>query len=154
MPEETKPPAEKPSAPAQPPKEPLKAKTPPKAEKYESLKFDLTFVNGGFNDGVDVMPGKNGTLELRITLYGGGESKHLTIGPLPKPLETLIRGYEVSANGGSDTTPEITNDLKVQFQKIKEKLSLDIIKYLQEFDAKVEASIKETLRTMFWKFVA
>lgn len=153
MPEETKPtpnPQQGQTRPTDlPAKEPPKPKSPPKAKKDESLKFDLTFVNGGFNDGVTVMPGKNGTLELRITLYGGGESKHLTVGPLPKPLDTLVRGYEVSANGGSDTTPEITNDLKVQFQKIKEKISLDIIKYLQEFDSKVEQSIKEALRTMF-----
>lgn len=150
MPEETKPkqqqsPTDGNDLPLNPPVN----KKPPKPKKDESLKYDLTFVNGGFNDGVAVLPGKDGKLEIKITLYGGGEAKHLVIGPLPKPLDTLVRGYEVSANGNDQSTPEITNGLKVKLQQIKEQLSLDIIKYLQEFDAKVEQSIKQTLQTLF-----
>lgn len=134
-----------------PPTEPAKVPTEkpkekPKAKKDESLKYDLTYANGGFNDGVEIKPGKNGSLEMKITLYGGGEQKVLNIKHLPNQIQTLLKGYEVGASNNDTTTPEITQQLQGYFLQIKEKISFDIIKFMQELDDKIEQSIKEAIK--------
>lgn len=135
------PPQEVPKKPMEQPK-----KAEPKAKKDESLKYDLTYANGGFNDGVEIKPGKNGSLEMKITLYGGGEQKVMKIKPLPQKIATLIQAYEVGANNNDTSTPEITQELQSYFLKIKEKISFDIIRFMQELDDKIEQSIKEAIK--------
>lgn len=121
-------------------------KVEPKTKKDESLKYDLTYANGGFNDGVEIKPGKNGSIEMKITLYGGGEQKVLNIKHLPNQIQTLLKGYEVGANNNDNTTPEITQQLQGYLLQIKEKISFDIIRFMQELDNKIEQSIKNALK--------
>lgn len=128
-----------------PPKqEPQKPKSKPK--KDEGLKFELTYANGGFNDGVEIKPGKNATIEMTISLYGGGKPKSLSIKNLPNDIKTLLKGYEIAATNNDTSSPEITQELQQIFERIKEKLSFDIIKYMGELDEKIANSIKAAIK--------
>ena len=121
-----------------------KKKTPAQ-KKDDSLKYEMTYVNGGFNNGVQIKPDKDGKANVEISIYGGGEKKTLTISPLPKEISKLIKAYEISANQESDT-PEITGELQRYFFQINRKLSRDVITILQEADQKIANAIKKNFK--------
>lgn len=122
-----------------------KKKTPAQ-KKDDRFKFEMKYVNGGFNNGVQVKPDKDGKALLEIAIYGGGEKKTLSVGPLPKEITKLIQAYEVGANQNTDV-PEITGELQKFFAQIQEQLSIKIINILKEADEKVATAIKETFKS-------
>lgn len=115
-------------------------------KKDETLKYELTYANGGFNDGVELKPSKDGKVELKVSLYGGGESKVMKIGPMRPNVDKLLRAYETTASANDTSAPEITEELKRYFEEVKTKLSLEIIKILQEADEKIKGSIKNAFK--------
>ena len=140
LPEKTPPPNQEPE-PAK------KEKKTPAQEKDDSLKYEMQYVNGGFNNGVQVKPDKNGRANVEISIYGGGEKKSLSCGPLPYDITKLIKAYEISAEQNSDS-PEITGELQKYFREVSEKLSRQIISILQETDIKVYQAIKSTFKEL------
>jgi len=153
-PEEQKPPVDSkstPKAPAPAPKEQPKPaapkKKPPAQEKDDTLKFEMKYVNGGFNNGVQIKPDKNGKALIEISIYGGGTKKSLSVGPLPEGIQKLVKAYEISAQQNSDS-PEITGELQKYFEEMNTMLSQKIIQILSDMDAKVVTAIKETLKEM------
>lgn len=144
-PDEKTPPVQKPQADTKPISEPKKEKPKVKQSKDESLKFTMTYANGGFNNGVELKPGKDGKVELSITIYGGGEKKSLGISGLSPEIEKLVRAYEVGATSQQDT-PEIVTGLKDYFNRVNQVLSMKIMTILQEADNQIKESIKETFK--------
>lgn len=118
----------------------------PTQKKDETLKYELTYANGGFNDGVEIKPAKQGKVELTISLYGGGEIRKMLVGPPPPELAKLLQAYEAGTTNEKDTTPEITGELQRQFDDMKVRLSMTIIEILQEADSKIETAIKTMFR--------
>lgn len=129
-----------------PPQKPegQKKKTPAQ-KKDEGLKYEMKYVNGGFNNGVQIKPDKDGKALVEISIYGGGQKKTLSIGPLPAQISKLIKAYEVSATQGQNT-PEITGELQKYFENLNTTLSQKIIEIMMEMDSKVEAAIRETFK--------
>lgn len=115
-------------------------------KKDETLKYELTYANGGFNDGVVIKPSTDGKAELKISLYGGGESKIMKVGPMQPNIDKLLRAYETTATNNDQSAPEITEELKRYFDEVKTKLSLEIIKILQEADEKIKGSIRNAFK--------
>lgn len=158
MPDKPIPPSSKPSPeqkpvqkPATPPvekpqgqKKPEGKKTPAQ-KKDEGLKYEMKYVNGGFNNGVEIKPDKDGKANIEISIYGGGTKKTLSVGPLPVEIAKLIKAYEVSANQGQET-PEITGELQKYFENLNTTLSQKIIEIMMDMDSKVEAAIRETFK--------
>lgn len=126
---------------------PAKPKSAPKPEKDDALKYEMTYVNGGFNNGVEIKPGRGGKVELSISIYGGGEKKSLGVSPLPPSIAKLIGAYEVGADQDIDS-PEITDELKRYFDEINQTLSMKIIDILKETDIKTRKAIKETFSSV------
>jgi len=133
-----------PAAPVQGQKKPAEKKTPAQ-KKDEGLKYEMKYVNGGFNNGVQIKPDKDGKALVEISIYGGGQKKTLSIGPLPAQISKLIKAYEVSAQQGQNT-PEITGELQKYFESLNTTLSQKIIEIMMEMDSKVEAAIRETFK--------
>ena len=133
----------------QSPKEPPGQKEPkkktPAQTKDDSLKYEMKYVNGGFNNGVQVKPDKDGKALIEIAIYGGGEKKSLSISPLPAGITKLVQAYELSANQGHNT-PEITGELQKYFEEVNRSLSQRIISIFREADEKVAQAIKQTFR--------
>jgi len=125
-------------------KKPVDKKTPAQ-KKDEGLKYEMTYVNGGFNNGVQIKPDKEGKAQIEISIYGGGQKKTLSIGPLPSEIAKLIKAYEVSATQGQNT-PEITGELQKYFEEKNTILSQKIIAILTEVDGQVERAIRETFK--------
>ncbi len=134
-----------PTAPAQGQKKPEGKKTPAQ-KKDEGLKYEMKYVNGGFNNGVQIKPNKDGKANIEISIYGGGTKKTLSVGPLPGEVAKLIKAYEISATQ-SQNTPEITGELQKYFEQLNTTLSQKIIQILTEADAKVERAIRETFKS-------
>lgn len=136
---------------SQEPKKPTppenKPKSAPKPEKDDSLKYEMTYVNGGFNNGVEIKPGRGGKIELSIAIYGGGEKKTLGISPLPPSITKLTQAYEIGADRDTDV-PEITDELKRYFDELNQALSMKVIDILREADEKVKKAIKETFSSV------
>lgn len=139
-----KPPVAKQPVAKQPP-EPQKKKPEPKVKKDETLKYTMTYANGGFNNGVEIKPGKDGKIELNIAIYGGGEQKSLGISGLSPEIEKLIRAYEIGATSNEEA-PELVDGLKGYFTKINQVLSMKIIQILQKTDNEIAAAIKQTFK--------
>lgn len=127
-----------------------KEKKTPAQEKDDSLKYEMQYVNGGFNNGVQIKPDKNGKANVEISIYGGGEKKTLTVGPLPADISKLIKAYEIATTQNSDS-PEITGELQKYFAEVNERLSRQIISILQETDIKVFQAIKSTFKELKWQ---
>jgi len=135
---------------AQPPapdaaKKPIEKKKTPAQKKDEGLKYEMKYVNGGFNNGVQIKPDKDGKAMVEISIYGGGQKKTLSIGPLPAQISKLVKAYEVSATQGQNT-PEITGELQKYFENLNTTLSQKIIEIMMEMDSKVERAIRETFK--------
>lgn len=138
-------PPEKP-APAPPEKKmPPPAKKPPTPKNSEVLKYSMTYANGGFNNGIEIKPGKDGKLELSIAIYGGGEKKTLGIGNLPQPIIKLLKAYETSALD-NEPADEIIEGLRKYFTVVNQVLALKIIKILQDADSKIKDAIQDTFK--------
>ena len=134
----------------QPPKQEPKPVSPPKKKtpaqkKDDHLKYEMKYVNGGFNNGVELKPDRDGKVNIKIAIFGGGKEKSLTVGPLPKEIAKLVRAYEIEANQGNDAQ-DVTQELQQYFEEKNTILSQKIILILQECDQKVEQTIKETFR--------
>ena len=138
-------PANKPDAKPEPAPEKPKKKPEPKVKKDESLKFEFTYANGGFNNGVDIKPGKNGRIELDISIYGGGEKKTMWISGYSPGIKKLVTAYEVGATSGQETE-DINKALKDYFQRINQTLSMKIISILENADNQIKNAIKETFK--------
>lgn len=121
-----------------------KKKTPAQ-KKDEGLKYEMKYVNGGFNNGVQIKPDKDGKANVEISIYGGGTKKTLSIGPLPPQISKLIKAYEISATSGQNT-PEITGELQKYFENLNTTLSQKIIEIMMDMDSKVESAIRETFK--------
>lgn len=126
-------------------KKPVEKKTPAQ-KKDEGLKYEMKYVNGGFNNGVQIKPDKDGKAMVEISIYGGGTKKTLSIGPLPAQIGKLIKAYEVSATQGQET-PEITGELQKYFENLNTTLSQKIIEIMMDMDSKVEQAIRETFKS-------
>jgi len=135
---QTSPTDQTPDAPKQP-----KKKTPA-ATKDDRFKYEMTYVNGGFNNGVQVKPDKDGKANIEISIYGGGQKKTLSVGPLPKQIEKLVTAYELSANQDQNT-PEITTELQKYFMQVQTLLNAKIIEIFKKADLEVANAIKETI---------
>lgn len=120
-------------------------KKTPAQKKDEGLKYEMTYVNGGFNNGVQIKPDKHGKALVEISIYGGGQKKTLSVGPLPQQIQKLVKAYEVSATRGQNT-PEITGELQKYFEQKNTQLSQRIIQILTEADAQVAQAIKQTFK--------
>lgn len=142
-----KPPVEKqPPEQQKPAPKPEPQKKPePKVQKDESLKFTMTYANGGFNNGIELKPGKDGKIELSIAIYGGGEPKSLGIQGFSPEIKKLISAYEVGATNQQDTG-DITKALKEYFKRVNQVLSLKVIEILQGADNQIKDAIKQTFK--------
>lgn len=125
------------------PEKPKPKKKTPSATKDDRFKFEMTYVNGGFNNGVLVRPDKDGKANVEISIYGGGEKKTLSVGPLPPNISKLVKAYELSANQDQNT-PEITQELQDYFSKVQTLLNAKVIEIFKRADHEVYNAIKET----------
>lgn len=118
----------------------------PKVPQDDMFKFEMKYMNGGFNNGVRIKPDKGGKALVEIKIYGGGEKKSMSIGPLPANIQKLVKAYEIQATDGEDS-PEITDELKKYFKNLSDNLSIEAISILQEADNKMLAAIKKVFKT-------
>ena len=135
------PPKKEPPKPAKPEKKPVKQK------KDDMLKYTMTYANGGFNNGVELKPGKDGKIELSIAIYGGGEKKSLGIGNISPKVQKLIKAYSIGAEA-QEPMEDITEGLRKYFDQINKTLSFKIIDILQETDEKIKIAIHETFKEL------
>lgn len=127
----------------EPKKEPKK-KTPAQ-KKDDHLKYEMKYMNGGFNNGVEIKPDRDGKAQVKISIYGGGEQKTLSISPLPTSIAKLVQAYELSANQ-NENTPEITGELQKYFEEVNTRLSEKIISIFQKVDEEVASAIKSSFK--------
>lgn len=152
MPEPKQPPQQKPVAPpekkpATPPAATPKPKTPAQ-EKDDALKYEMQYANGGFNNGVEIKPDKDGKVQLKVSIYGGGEQKVMKISPMPSPIAKLMKAYELTATQNDTSTPEVTEELQKYFDQLRNSLSAKIIQIMTEADSKIKGAIHETFKSM------
>jgi hypothetical protein len=125
------------------PKKDVPKKKTPAEKKDDRFKYEMTYANGGFNNGVEIKPDRNGKANVEISIYGGGQKKSLTVGPLPPNIEKLVKAYELSANQNEDS-PEITQELQKYFARAKTLLNAKIIEIFKKADLQIANAIKET----------
>ncbi len=140
-PPDAKAPPKQQPAPEAPPKEPTKPK-PPSQQKDDALKYEMKFANGGFNNGVEIKPARDGKVELKVSIYGGGEQNIMRISPVPESISKMIQAYEIGAEKTGEPDSGITTELQAYFDDIRTNLSVEIIQIMTEVDTKIESAIK------------
>ena len=129
-----------------PPKPQPPAKKPPAQEKDDAFKYEMHYANGGFNNGVEIKPDREGKAQLKVSIYGGGEQKIMKIGPLPESITKLMKAYEIGAESNDTSTPEITGELQKYFDEIRTSLSSKMIAIVTEADNQIKKAINETFK--------
>lgn len=132
-------------SPEKPPVQKEPKKKTPAQKKDDHLKYEMKYLNGGFNNGVEIKPDRDGKAQVKISIYGGGEQKTLSISPLPTSIAKLVQAYELSANQ-DENTPEITGELQKYFEEVNTKLSQKIIAIFQRADEEVASAIKSSFK--------
>lgn len=146
----TKEPPAKPSVPTKEPvaKEPqTKKPATPAQEKSDAFKYDMQYANGGFNNGVEIKPARDGKIELKVSIYGGGEQKVMKISPVPDSVAKMIKAYELGADKTGEPDGSVTGGLQDYFDGIRAQLSAEIIGIMTEADKKIESAIKKVFAT-------
>ena len=131
----------------QPPQEPQpEKKSNPKEKKESGLKYDMKYVNGGFNDGVKIEPTNGGKLALSISIFGGGgEPKTVNI-PASPAMQKIIKGYEVAFNNQDSMGTSMEPEMDRYMDNLKQEISLKVIRLMQEMDQKVKQIIIQTIK--------
>lgn len=141
--EEPDPQQQQKSAPVeQPPTQPDKN---PAKKKESGLKYEMKYVNGGFNDGVKIEPTNGGKLALEISIYGGGEPKKVNI-PASPSMQKIIKGYEVAFNSKDSMGTTMEPEMDRYMSNLKHEISLKVIRLMQEMDMKVKQIIIQTIK--------
>lgn len=144
-PKPTPPPTTKepPAKPSVPTKEPVAKPATPAQEKSDAFKYDMQYANGGFNNGVEIKPARDGKIELKVSIYGGGEQKVMKISPVPDNVAKMIKAYELGADKSGEPDESVTGGLQDYFDGIRSQLSAEIIGIMTEADKKIELAIKK-----------
>lgn len=121
-----------------------KPKSPTK-EKEPGLKYEMKYVNGGFNSGVKIEPTNGGKIALSISIYGGGEPKKVKL-PASPEISKIIQGYEIAVKNNDKLGLTMEPKLDQYLQGLEQEISLGVIKAMQEFDQKVKQIILNTIR--------
>lgn len=111
------------------------------------IKYGLKSVSGGFNDGVDIVPGKNisaGKILINVTLYGGG-SKDWHAFPAPSQVQEYINAWQEAQTTGDPISNDIEVNIEAYYSLIKKEIGINLIKALQEFDQKASQIIKSSV---------
>lgn len=128
-----------------PPKDRPKPKTLAQ-EKDDAFKYEMQYANGGFNNGVEIKPDKDGKAQLKVSIYGGGEQKVMLISPLPGSITKLINAYALTASQSDDPTPEITTELQKYFDEVRNVLSAKMIQIVTDADNSIKAAINDAFK--------
>lgn len=115
-------------------------------EKDDAFKYEMQYVNGGFNNGVEIKPDRDGKVQLKISIYGGGDQKVMKISPFPASITNLIKAYESSADNADNSVPEITEELQKYFDEVRSVLSAKIIQIVTQMDEQIKAAITHTFK--------
>jgi hypothetical protein len=122
-------------------------KEKPKKEENSGLKYDMKYVNGGFNNGVAIEPANGGKLALSISIYGGGEPKKVKL-PASPEIAKIIQGYEIAVKNNDKLGLTMEPKLDQYLQGLEQEISLGVIKAMQEFDQKVKQIILNTIKNV------
>ena len=122
------------------------AQKPPAQEKDDAFKYEMQYANGGFNNGVEIKPDREGKAQLKVSIYGGGEQKVMKISPLPASITKLTQAYELSADKVDDSSPEITEELQKYFDEVRSVLSAKIIQIVTQMDEQIKTAITQTFK--------
>lgn len=122
------------------------AQKPPAQEKDDAFKYEMQYANGGFNNGVEIKPDREGKAQLKVSIYGGGEQKVMKISPLPASITKLTKAYELSADKADDSSPEITEELQKYFDEVRSVLSAKIIQIVTQMDEQIKTAITQTFK--------
>ena len=119
--------------------------------KKRKLKYNMTAVNGGFSDGVEIIPGDGEQLNLSIDIYGGTQ-KNIHSYKLPEEIYELRKAYNIAVKSGDPTAPEIKEKLDAYYDEVKRVVSVEIVKLLKIFDDKAQRVIDSAINTVNSKY--
>ena len=143
-PEQEKPAPEKKPTQDTPPAQPAQKPRPKKPEN-SGLKYEMKYVNGGFNNGVKIAPTNGGKIALSISIYGGGEPKNVNL-PASPAMSKIIKGYEVAVKNNDQLGLTMEPKLDQYITGMQEEISVQVIHAMQEFDEKVKHIIINAIK--------
>lgn len=120
-------------------------KEKPKKEENSGLKYEMKYVNGGFNNGVTIEPTNGGKLALSISIFGGGDPKKVNI-PASSEMSKIIQGYEVAVKNNDQLGLTMEPKMEQYISGLEQEISVQVIQAMQEFDQKVKQIIINTIK--------
>lgn len=110
-------------------------------EEKKKIKYDMTAINGGFSDGVDIMPAQGGaTMDVSVDIYGGTQTQaHLY--QVPPAIQKLQQQVVAAKQRGVPVPQETTRQLNTYYNNIKQLISVTMVKLMKQLDAGAKESI-------------
>lgn len=107
----------------------------------KKIKYDLSSVNGGFSDGVDInVTKKVGTIGISVNIYGGGNLNYLSF-KTPQSIVEYQDALIAAMRVGDPVTSELSVELNAYKKAMKKAVSLAMVNVLRKFDEDAKAAI-------------
>lgn len=107
----------------------------------KKIRYDLSSVNGGFSDGVDInVTKKVGTIGVSVNIYGGGNLNYLSY-ETPQSIVEYQDALIAAMRVGDPVTSELSVELNAYKKAMKKAISLAMVNVLRKFDEDARAAI-------------
>lgn len=120
----------------------------------EQNSYDMTYVNGGFSNSVDVQPGTGediGKVKVSINIFGGGQKKKVVI-PTPPKIAQMLKAYEVAVRKQDPSADKFKQQLEAYYETLRNTIASKFVPLIQELDNKAKQVIIQSVKESNEKF--
>lgn len=121
-------------------------------EEDQKIRYDMTNINGGFSDGVEIKPGSDSTtMNVSVNIFGGGQSNSLPF-TVPTQISDMQQAYVAAQQTGDPVSGDIAGELEAYYNNLRTAISLEMVALMKKFDADANAVISRAVANMNKKY--
>lgn len=121
-------------------------------EEAKKIRYDMTNINGGFSDGVEIKPGNSASvMNISVNIYGGSPktSKPYAV---PKSIADMQQAYIAAQQSGDPVSSDIRSELETYYNNLRTAISLEVVNIMKNFDAQARDAINRAVANMNKKY--
>lgn len=121
-------------------------------EESKKIRYDMTNVNGGFSDGVEIKPGENsGVMNVSVNIYGGSPK---TTHPynVPPSIAQKQEAYIAARQTDDPSSAAFERELETYYTMLRQAISLEMVAIMKNFDEQAGLVISRAVANVNKKY--